>query len=62
MGTSTALLAATSNVGFQKRKRKKKRKEKVKSGVVAGLLNVVLLLGVKENRPDIKLLKVESRK
>jgi uncharacterized membrane protein len=37
-------------------------KKKVKSGVVAGLLNVVLLLGVKENRRDIKLLKVESKK
>jgi len=60
MGISTALLAATSNAGFQKIK--KKRKENVKSGVVAGLLSVVLLLGVKENRPDIKLLKVESRK
>lgn len=54
MGNSTALLAATSNVGFPQKK--------VKSGVVAGLLNVVLLLGVKENRPHIKLLKVESRK
>jgi hypothetical protein len=51
---SKAMLEATSNVAFEKRK-------KFKSGVVAGLLNVVLLLGVKENRPDIKLLKVESR-
>ena len=38
------------------------KKKKVKSGVVAGLLNVVLLLGVKETRLDIKLLKVESKK
>jgi hypothetical protein len=65
MGKSIALLAATSNVGFQKRKekkRKEKKRKRFKSGVVAGLLNVVLLLGVKENRTDIKLLKVENKK
>jgi len=49
-------------LAFKKEKEKKKRKENVKSGVVAGLLNVVLLLGVKENQPDIKLLEVESIK
>jgi hypothetical protein len=34
------------------------KEKEVKSGDVVGWLSVLLLLGVKENRPDIKLLKV----